>query len=193
MSAGVRVTVVPSEGEAELCAACFGRRASAVLYRDERVRRQRSRRWRMARGARRCRRRGSGSHSAGRHQVGLASGDNPERWPRPVRSILLPSNGDGDRRHGTRSRGTFCPLAPSPVCFRSARGCVSASCRVRCGERLVVPEQRRRSVPTSAPQVVKEGEWDGQPWQLIAYPSATHGLCSRSHRRTQAPPARAER
>jgi hypothetical protein len=32
-------------------------------------------------------------------------------------------------------------------------------------------------VPTSAPQVVKEGEWDGQPWQLIAYPSATHGLC----------------
>ncbi len=32
-------------------------------------------------------------------------------------------------------------------------------------------------VPTTAPQVVKEGEWDGHPWQLIAYPSATDGLC----------------
>jgi hypothetical protein len=32
-------------------------------------------------------------------------------------------------------------------------------------------------VPTTAPQVVKEGEWNGHPWQLIAYPSATHGLC----------------
>ena len=32
-------------------------------------------------------------------------------------------------------------------------------------------------VPTTAPQVVKEGEWNGLPWQLIAYPSATHGLC----------------
>jgi hypothetical protein len=32
-------------------------------------------------------------------------------------------------------------------------------------------------VPTTAPQVVKEGEWIGHPWQLIAYPSATHGLC----------------
>ena len=32
-------------------------------------------------------------------------------------------------------------------------------------------------VPTTAPQVVKEGQWNGHPWQLIAYPSATHGLC----------------
>ena len=32
-------------------------------------------------------------------------------------------------------------------------------------------------IPTAAPQVVKEGEWDGHPWQLVAYPSATHGLC----------------
>jgi hypothetical protein len=32
-------------------------------------------------------------------------------------------------------------------------------------------------VPATAPEVVKEGEWDGHPWQLIAYPSATHGLC----------------
>jgi hypothetical protein len=32
-------------------------------------------------------------------------------------------------------------------------------------------------VPTTAPQVVKEGEWNGHPWQLIAYPSATVGLC----------------
>jgi len=31
-------------------------------------------------------------------------------------------------------------------------------------------------VPMTAPQVVKEGEWNGHPWQLIAYPSAT-GLC----------------
>jgi len=32
-------------------------------------------------------------------------------------------------------------------------------------------------VPTTAPQVVREVEWDGHRWQLIAYPSATHGLC----------------
>ncbi len=32
-------------------------------------------------------------------------------------------------------------------------------------------------VPRTAPQVVKEGEWSGHPWQLIAYPSDTHGLC----------------
>jgi hypothetical protein len=32
-------------------------------------------------------------------------------------------------------------------------------------------------VPATAPQVVKEGEWNGHPWQLVAYPSATHGLC----------------
>ncbi len=32
-------------------------------------------------------------------------------------------------------------------------------------------------VPTTAPQVVTEGEWNGHPWQLIAYPSASHGLC----------------
>jgi hypothetical protein len=25
--------------------------------------------------------------------------------------------------------------------------------------------------------VVKEGLWDGHPWQLIAYPSTTNGLC----------------
>lgn len=31
--------------------------------------------------------------------------------------------------------------------------------------------------PTNAPVVVKEGEWDGHPWQLIAYPSTTDGLC----------------
>jgi hypothetical protein len=32
-------------------------------------------------------------------------------------------------------------------------------------------------VPTEAPQVVKEGEWDGRRWELIAYPSRTDGLC----------------
>ena len=32
-------------------------------------------------------------------------------------------------------------------------------------------------VPTTAPQVVQEGEWNGHPWQLTAFPSATHGLC----------------
>jgi hypothetical protein len=31
--------------------------------------------------------------------------------------------------------------------------------------------------PTKAPVVVQEGEWDGHPWQLIAYPSTTDGLC----------------
>jgi hypothetical protein len=31
--------------------------------------------------------------------------------------------------------------------------------------------------PTNAPVVVKEGTWDGHPWQLIAYPSTTDGLC----------------
>jgi hypothetical protein len=31
--------------------------------------------------------------------------------------------------------------------------------------------------PVSAPDVVKEGEWSGQPWQLIAYPSGSVGLC----------------
>lgn len=31
--------------------------------------------------------------------------------------------------------------------------------------------------PTNAPVVVKEGVWDGHPWQLIAYPSTTDGLC----------------
>jgi hypothetical protein len=29
----------------------------------------------------------------------------------------------------------------------------------------------------SAPVVVKEGEWSGRPWQLVAYPSGTDGLC----------------
>jgi hypothetical protein len=32
-------------------------------------------------------------------------------------------------------------------------------------------------VPASAPVVVKEGEWGGQPWQLVAYPSTSDGLC----------------
>jgi hypothetical protein len=31
--------------------------------------------------------------------------------------------------------------------------------------------------PTSAPVVVKDGEWGAHPWQLIAYPSTTDGLC----------------
>ena len=31
--------------------------------------------------------------------------------------------------------------------------------------------------PTHAPLIVKEGAWDGHPWQLIAYPSTTDGLC----------------
>jgi hypothetical protein len=31
--------------------------------------------------------------------------------------------------------------------------------------------------PVSAPVVVKEGEWSGYAWQLIAYPSGTDGLC----------------
>ncbi len=31
--------------------------------------------------------------------------------------------------------------------------------------------------PVSAPVVVKEGEWTGHRWQLIAYPSTATGLC----------------
>jgi hypothetical protein len=31
--------------------------------------------------------------------------------------------------------------------------------------------------PTKAPAVVKDGEWSGHPWQLVAYPSTTDGLC----------------
>ncbi|HEV7642291.1 MAG TPA: hypothetical protein VGO39_15630 [Gaiellaceae bacterium] len=31
--------------------------------------------------------------------------------------------------------------------------------------------------PTSAPVIVKDGEWSGHPWQLVAYPSTTDGLC----------------
>jgi hypothetical protein len=31
--------------------------------------------------------------------------------------------------------------------------------------------------PTRPPRVVKEGEWDGHAWQLIAYPSRIDGLC----------------
>lgn len=31
--------------------------------------------------------------------------------------------------------------------------------------------------PLKAPVLVKEGEWSGHPWQLIAYPSSTDGLC----------------
>jgi hypothetical protein len=32
-------------------------------------------------------------------------------------------------------------------------------------------------IPVNAPVVVKEGEWAGHPWQLIAYRSSTDGLC----------------
>ena len=32
-------------------------------------------------------------------------------------------------------------------------------------------------VPTSAPVLVTTGEWSGHPWQLVAYPSETDGLC----------------
>ena len=31
--------------------------------------------------------------------------------------------------------------------------------------------------PTSPPVVVKEGNWDGHPWELVAFPSTTDGLC----------------
>ena len=31
--------------------------------------------------------------------------------------------------------------------------------------------------PVHAPVVVKEGEWSGHAWQLVAYPSTTDGLC----------------
>lgn len=31
--------------------------------------------------------------------------------------------------------------------------------------------------PTHGPMVVKEGEWSGHSWQMVAYPSATDGLC----------------
>jgi hypothetical protein len=37
--------------------------------------------------------------------------------------------------------------------------------------------QNHGSTPASAPNAVKAGEWSGHPWQLIAYPSSTHGLC----------------
>jgi hypothetical protein len=32
-------------------------------------------------------------------------------------------------------------------------------------------------VPASAPVIVKEGEWGGHPWQLVAYRSTSDGLC----------------
>jgi hypothetical protein len=32
-------------------------------------------------------------------------------------------------------------------------------------------------VPTSAPVVVTTGEWSGHPWELVAYPSESDGLC----------------
>ena len=31
--------------------------------------------------------------------------------------------------------------------------------------------------PTSPAVVVKEGSWDGHPWELVAFPSTTDGLC----------------
>jgi hypothetical protein len=31
--------------------------------------------------------------------------------------------------------------------------------------------------PRLAPNVVKQGEWNGHPWQLVAYSSREHGLC----------------
>jgi hypothetical protein len=31
--------------------------------------------------------------------------------------------------------------------------------------------------PVNAPVVVKEGEWSGRPWQLVAFRSTTDGLC----------------
>jgi len=31
--------------------------------------------------------------------------------------------------------------------------------------------------PVTAPNVVKEGEWSGHPWQFVAYRSASYGLC----------------
>jgi hypothetical protein len=31
--------------------------------------------------------------------------------------------------------------------------------------------------PVHAPVIVKEGEWSGHAWQLIAYPSSTDGVC----------------
>lgn len=37
--------------------------------------------------------------------------------------------------------------------------------------------QNHGPTPVSAPDVVKEGEWSGHRWQLIAYRSRTHGLC----------------
>lgn len=32
-------------------------------------------------------------------------------------------------------------------------------------------------VPTSAPVVVKTGVWGGHPWQIVAFPSTSDGLC----------------
>jgi hypothetical protein len=32
-------------------------------------------------------------------------------------------------------------------------------------------------IPANAPVVMKEGQWGGHPWQLIAYQSSTDGLC----------------
>jgi hypothetical protein len=37
--------------------------------------------------------------------------------------------------------------------------------------------QNHAPTPVSAPEVVKEGEWSGHPWQLVAYRARTHGLC----------------
>src|SRR6266498_3663808 len=37
--------------------------------------------------------------------------------------------------------------------------------------------QDQGPTPVSAPDVVKEGEWNGHPWQLIAYPSGDDDLC----------------
>jgi hypothetical protein len=36
---------------------------------------------------------------------------------------------------------------------------------------------RTGPTPVSAPMIVKEGDWAGRPWQLIAYPSTTDGVC----------------
>jgi hypothetical protein len=35
----------------------------------------------------------------------------------------------------------------------------------------------RGPAPVTTPNVIKEGEWSGHPWQLVAYRSANYGLC----------------
>src|SRR5918995_5229909 len=111
-------------------------------------------------------------------QVVRSSGDIPEGWPRPVRiSSYHPMTAEKDVmeravegrsvHHRRRLIFVFALLAAALVPL-AAIGAANDWWFLKNGS---------APAPTSAPQVVKEGKWDGQPWQLMAYPSASNGLC----------------